>query len=59
LPSRVKRRLDDFGLDRLTCLTERHLRPSIRKPLRIREKDGARCKARTCDPYRVKVVLYH
>ena len=25
-----------------------------------REKeDGARCRFRTCDPYRVKVMLYH
>jgi hypothetical protein len=23
------------------------------------EEDGARCRVRTCDPYRVKVVLYH
>ena len=22
-------------------------------------EDGARCRVRTCDPYRVKVVLYH
>ena len=22
-------------------------------------KDGARCRFRTCDPYRVKVMLYH
>ena len=21
--------------------------------------DGARCRCRTCDPYRVKVMLYH
>ena len=22
-------------------------------------EDGARCRFRTCDPYRVKVMLYH
>src|SRR5205823_9081490 len=25
----------------------------------LREKGGARYRVRTCDPYRVKVVLYH
>ena len=23
------------------------------------KKNGARCRFRTCDPYRVKVMLYH
>ena len=25
----------------------------------LRAKAGARCRFRTCDPYRVKVMLYH
>ena len=25
----------------------------------IASKNGARCRFRTCDPYRVKVMLYH
>ena len=26
---------------------------------RQKNEDGARCRFRTCDPYRVKVMLYH
>ena len=26
---------------------------------KIYTEDGARCRFRTCDPYRVKVMLYH
>ena len=28
-------------------------------PLILLRKDGARCRFRTYDPYRVKVMLYH
>jgi hypothetical protein len=31
----------------------------MRKSLHYARKDGARYRVRTCDPYRVKVVLYH
>ncbi len=31
----------------------------FRRIIKIPGKDGARCRFRTCDPYRVKVMLYH
>jgi hypothetical protein len=31
----------------------------MHKSLYCGRKDGARYRVRTCDPYRVKVVLYH
>ena len=31
----------------------------MRRSLYCRRRDGARYRVRTCDPYRVKVVLYH
>ena len=59
LPSRSVARLEfsDEPESLINKGTERDLTRSVAD--RRESKNGARYRVRTCDPYRVKVVLYH
>ena len=48
--------LDD--LDEFLLARQRRRVPTVLSKALIK-RDGARCRFRTCDPYRVKVMLYH
>ena len=52
-PGMVLLRGDESDVHTGTVMREHFRRREFRR------KHGARCRVRTCDPYRVKVVLYH